>query len=153
MVNGRFGITRKYHQLSAVVAPEIGVIASDRRRVEQVLLNLLGNAIKFTTAGSVTLSATIDNAPRADAPDLSASVLRVSISDTGIGISAPDLATLFQPFRQIDSGSARHSEGTGLGLAISRRLAVLLQGSLTADSELGIGSTFALVLPLVSDPA
>jgi signal transduction histidine kinase len=81
-------------------------------------------------------------------------VVRVAVRDTGIGITAEDLATLFQPFRQVDGGAARQSEGTGLGLAISRRLAGLLAGEISAESIWNEGSVFTLILPFGgSDPS
>ena len=99
------------------LAPELGLVVSDQRRVEQVLLNLLNNAIKFTEQGEVSLTVTLN-------PQLS--TLNFGVTDTGIGIRAEDLATLFQPFRQIDSRLGRVHEGTGLGLAICRKLTELL---------------------------
>lgn len=122
--------------LSVDIAPDIGPFVSDRRRVEQILLNLLNNAIKFTEKGSIAVSARIE--PPA---------IRVSVTDTGIGIKPEDLDTLFRPFRQIDSGLTRQREGTGLGLAICNRLAELLGGEITVTSEWGRGSVFTLVLP------
>jgi signal transduction histidine kinase len=124
-------------------------VESDRRRVEQVLLNLLNNAIKFTEQGSVTLSATLV----AGAPALAAGpVVRMAVVDTGIGIKAEDLGQLFQPFRQVDTGLARQHEGTGLGLAICRRLATLLGGDIRATSTWGQGSEFAFLLPVNGAP-
>ncbi len=114
---------------------------SDRRRVEQILLNLLNNAIKFTDRGRVALDAErLDNTRPPS--------VRIRVSDTGIGIKPGDLATLFQPFRQVDSGLTRQHEGTGLGLAICRRLAALLGGEITAGSEWEKGSVFTVTLPL-----
>ncbi len=121
---------------------------SDRRRVEQILLNVLNNAIKFTERGSVTL--TLDVAAEV-LPVESGEVRRVArirVADTGIGMKPEDLATLFQPFRQIDSGLQRKHEGTGLGLAICRRLTALLEGTIGAESAWGQGSTFTVVLPM-----
>ena len=118
----------------------------DPRRVEQVLLNLLGNAIKFTDHGSVQLRAWRG----ATAPD----VVCIAVADTGIGIAPADLATLFQPFRQVDGALSRAYEGTGLGLAISQRLAGLMGGMISAQSEPGRGSKFTLELPLCApEPA
>jgi signal transduction histidine kinase len=119
------------------IADSVDTINSDRRRVEQILLNLLGNAVKFTRTGEIDVTA---------ATDLSG-VIRVTVQDTGIGIEAKDLYQLFQPFRQIDSGLTRNHEGTGLGLAICRRLAQLLGGEVVAESQSDVGSTFTLVLP------
>ena len=126
------------------LAPEIGALVSDPRRVEQVLLNLLNNAVKFTEQGAVTLTAEIVPSARF-APD---HAVRISVADTGIGIKPEDLGRLFQPFRQIDTGLSRQHEGTGLGLAICRRLADLLGGEVDATSEWGKGSVFTLALPL-----
>jgi len=136
--------------LRAVIAPELGLLHSDRRRVEQILLNLLSNAIKFTTQGGVELSAQPTSIIRAaGAPTaLASGAVRIAIADSGIGIAVDDLASLFQPFRQLDSGLTRQHEGTGLGLAICRRLANLLYGEITVSSERSKGSTFCLTLPL-----
>jgi len=118
---------------------------SDQRRVEQMLLNLLSNAVKFTEKGSVRLSAEISSrlAGHENRP-----VLHIEVADTGIGIRAEHIPTLFQAFRQVDTGISRQHEGTGLGLAISRRLADRLGGELTVKSEFGHGSVFTLILPL-----
>ncbi len=121
------------------LAPEISTLTSDRRRVEQILLNLLSNAIKFTDEGQVTLVAESLSSPPA---------VRVRVSDTGIGIKPEDLAKLFQPFRQIDSGLTRQHEGTGLGLAICKRLVERLGGEIRVESRWGQGSTFSFILPL-----
>ena len=122
--------------LRLALAPEIGMWTGDPRRIEQILLNLLNNAIKFTERGEVALVA---GAARGG--------LHLAVSDTGIGIRKEDLGRLFQPFRQIDSGLARQHEGTGLGLAICRRLAGLLGGEIHAASEWGQGSVFTVWLP------
>jgi PAS domain S-box-containing protein len=130
--------------LQAETAPEIGALRSDPRRVEQILLNLLNNAIKFTERGTVAL--TVEIAP--DALPAAPPVVRIAVADTGIGIKPEDLSKLFQPFRQIDTGLSRQHEGTGLGLAICRRLAELLGGKIYATSEWGKGSVFTVTLPL-----
>jgi PAS domain S-box-containing protein len=127
--------------LSIRVAPEVGPIVGDARRIEQVLLNLLGNAIKFTQRGEVNLQVDVQAAP-------ALAMLRFVVVDTGIGISAEDLDSLFQPFRQLDAGLARNHEGTGLGLAICRRLAGLMGGVIVAQSDQGRGSVFTFTLPL-----
>jgi PAS domain S-box-containing protein len=123
-------------------------MVSDRRRVEQILLNLLNNALKFTEEGEVTLTvetvAGFRFAPEAGPVP----ALRLRVADTGIGIKPEDLALLFQPFRQLDTGLTRQHEGTGLGLAICRRLAHLMGGEISADSEWLKGSVFTVVLPM-----
>ena len=123
--------------LQAQIDPEIGDMTSDGRRVEQILLNLLNNAVKFTERGEVKLCAKSEDG-----------LLRVAVSDTGVGIKSEDIAILFQPFRQIDTGLARNHEGTGLGLAISRRLAELLGGDIRVASDWGKGTVFTVTLPL-----
>jgi signal transduction histidine kinase len=112
-------------------------LTGDRRRVSQILLNLLSNAVKFTETGTVTVQLTTDSGHAT-----------IAVRDTGPGIAPHDLPRLFREFEQLDAGLARRSEGTGLGLALSRRLARLLKGDIVAESQLGIGSTFTLILPL-----
>lgn len=123
-----------------------GVLTSDRRRVEQVLLNLLTNAIKFTDRGEIRLTSDVVTVPSlARPPRLFA---RLRVVDTGIGIRACDVDELFQSFRQLSAGGHKPSDGTGLGLAISRHLADLLGGDIQVQSELGQGSVFIFTLPL-----
>ncbi len=131
--------------LDLLIAPGIADMVSDRRRVEQILLNLLNNAIKFTERGGVTLTA---DRVEASAGGPSATSVCLRVEDTGIGIRSDNLGKLFQPFHQIDSGLTRQHEGTGLGLAICRRLSALLGGGIVATSEWTIGSTFTVTLPL-----
>lgn len=113
-------------------------LSSDERKLRQVLLNLLSNALKFTQEGSVTLS--VESAPLADT---SANKQRVTfaVTDTGAGISKAEIAQVFQPFVQTESGRTSQ-EGTGLGLPISRKFVELMGGTLTATSQRGKGSTF-----------
>jgi len=122
--------------LRVEIAPEVGVIRSDRRRLNQIVTNLLSNAIKFTAAGHVRLGCGEDGA----------SVV-IRVEDTGIGIGKEDLSRLFVPFRQVDSGLARQYEGTGLGLSICRRLSRKLGGRIDVESELGRGSAFTVRIP------
>lgn len=133
---------KKELTLRMELAPEIGSWVSDPRRVDQILINLLNNAIKFTERGYVALSA-----------ELAADFLCISVSDTGIGIKMEDFQKLFQPFRQIDTGLARNHEGTGLGLAICGRLTELLGGRINVESEPGIGTTFTVTLPITGEVA
>jgi PAS domain S-box-containing protein len=135
-------------ELRVELPPELASAVSDERRFEQILLNLLSNAVKFTERGQVTLAAQLIDwtGPAGAGPAQPA--IRLSVTDTGIGIDAEELPQLFQPFRQVDSGLARRHEGTGLGLAICRRLAVLMGGEIDAESELGKGSRFVVTLPL-----
>jgi len=124
-------------------------IESDENRVHQILQNLIGNAVKFTKQGSVTVSA------RSNVEEI-----QIEVSDTGIGISRKDQPHIFEEFRQVDGTSARSYEGTGLGLAIAYRAARMLGGGISMESTLGKGSTFTLTLPvrwqgtaLLSEPA
>ena len=136
--------------LTATVAEGIGELRSDRRRVEQILINLLGNAIKFTESGGVTVTAE-PWAPSADGqPQPDRSGARIAVADTGIGIKPEALGLLFKPFQQIDDTISRRNEGTGLGLAISQRLAHLLGGEIGVSSEWGRGSRFTVYLPAKS---
>ncbi len=114
-------------------------IQSDAIRLRQVLVNLLGNAIKFTDSGSVKLRVTQGGEP--DCP-----MLEFSVIDTGVGIDAKQLEAVFEPFTQAEEHGGRRG-GTGLGLAISRKLAHLLGGDIVVESEPGLGSTFRLRVP------
>lgn len=122
--------------LASSVPAGVGQVVGDPRRVEQVLLNLLTNAVKFTDRGRVSLEVASDD-----------DRVRMTVRDTGVGIQSADLAALFQPFRQVGSGLARSHEGTGLGLAICRRLAGLMGGDVSVESEWGSGSAFTFALP------
>jgi len=125
--------------LTAAIDPALPHMAvGDGLRLRQIVLNLLGNAVKFTEAGSISLVA------RA----LPKSRLEVSVEDTGPGIAPDRHAAIFDKFVQADPGTAGRFGGTGLGLAISAQLARLMGGSLTLDSALGRGSRFSLVIPL-----
>jgi len=131
------GIAFTYESLS----PLPTLVYGDERRLRQVLLNLLGNAVKFTEVGTVTLRA----AAREAAGGLTR--LRFEIEDTGIGIAAQDLTAIFLPFQQVGQASG-HVEGTGLGLTISQRLTQLMDGRLTADSTPDRGSIFRVEVDL-----
>ncbi|MCX5683037.1 MAG: response regulator, partial [Planctomycetota bacterium] len=118
------------------------VVQTDGDRLRQALLNLVGNAIKFTERGGVRVAASFLPAWRGGRP-----AVRVKVIDTGLGISEEKLAQLFQPFVQADASTSRKYGGTGLGLAISRHFAELLGGELVAESAAGKGSTFILTIP------
>jgi signal transduction histidine kinase len=113
------------------------VLESDERKLRQILVNLVGNAIKFTAVGGVTLRV-----------DEEGDLLVFRTQDTGIGIDPSHLEEIFEPFRQVSQGRARAATGTGLGLTISRQLARLLGGDLVAESTPGQGSTFTLTVPV-----
>jgi signal transduction histidine kinase/DNA-binding response OmpR family regulator len=132
---------RKALAVTTIVAENIDEwVLGDAVRLQQILLNLLSNAVKFTPSGSVTL--VVERV--ADAAD----AYRFAVSDTGIGISEKNLATLFQRFSQADSSTTRRFGGTGLGLAISKRLAGLMGGDIKVRSSPGNGSTFCFTVCL-----
>jgi signal transduction histidine kinase len=116
-------------------------IRTDPRRLRQVLLNLIGNAVKFTDQGGVSVAAQL----KRRASDW---LMVVEITDTGIGIAQDQLELIFQPFRQADSSYTRVHEGTGLGLSISERLVTMLHGTIAVESTVGQGTTFTLALDL-----
>ncbi len=139
---------KKSLMLEIDVAPGLAEMSNDRRRVEQVLLNLLNNAIKFTARGRVRLSVDLVAEFQREPNAKPVAAVRFRVTDTGIGMLPEDLGKLFQPFRQIETGLARSHEGTGLGLAICRRLAELMGGTISVASKWREGSVFTVTLPL-----
>ncbi len=127
-------------------APEVPrFIRADPRRLRQILLNLLGNAIKFTERGRITLSVELA-APPAEGLAPQTCMLRFAVSDSGIGISREAQARLFQPFSQADSSTTRRYGGTGLGLVVCKELVAMMGGAIGVDSQPGRGSTFWFTL-------
>jgi signal transduction histidine kinase len=112
-------------------------IYSDDKKLSQILRNFISNAIKFTEAGEVRVSAR--SAP--------GGMVRFAVTDTGIGIAPEHLTRLFEDFSQVHTPMQRHLRGTGLGLSISKKLAALLGGTVAAESEVGVGSTFSVTIP------
>ncbi|MEE9566570.1 MAG: ATP-binding protein, partial [Desulfobacteria bacterium] len=123
--------------LVAEVAPEVGEVVSDRRRVEQVLINLLNNAVKFTEKGQVRVECEVND-----------DRLVTRVVDTGIGIKPEEMDKLFRAFSQVDTGIARRYEGTGLGLSICKKLIEMLGGEIRVESKWGDGSTFTFTVPI-----
>jgi signal transduction histidine kinase/CheY-like chemotaxis protein/HPt (histidine-containing phosphotransfer) domain-containing protein len=129
-------------ELACHVSPELdGVWRGDADRLRQVLINLLGNAFKFTMAGEVSIRAH-------GISEAEGSLVRIEVRDTGVGIEPGQQESIFEPFTQADASTTREFGGTGLGLAICKRIAELMGGGIGVESELGEGSTFWLELPL-----
>jgi GAF domain-containing protein len=123
--------------LTAAVPRDLPLARGDERRLTQVLLNLVGNAVKFTDAGAIGITVEINNG-----------WFDVAVRDTGPGIAKEDQARIFEEFQQVDSSSTRRKGGTGLGLSISRRIVEMHGGAITLESEPGKGSTFHAIIPI-----
>jgi signal transduction histidine kinase len=119
------------------IASDIPALNTDREKLRQIILNLLGNAVKFTERGEIKIAACQQNGS-----------LKLAVSDTGIGIEKKDLDQIFEKFHQGDRSSSKKYRGTGLGLAIVKKFANLLGGEVAVESEVGKGSTFTVTLPL-----
>jgi GAF domain-containing protein len=129
--------SRKSLALTTKVEKGLPAGHGDERRLAQVLLNLVGNAIKFTEKGEVAIEASVANG-----------LFNVAVRDSGPGIAAADQQKIFEEFQQVDNTSTRQKGGTGLGLAISKRIVEMHGGRILVDSELGKGSTFTITLPV-----
>jgi signal transduction histidine kinase len=127
---------KKGIDLQLDISESTGTITTDQRRLEQILLNLLNNAVKFTEKGHVHISCRIEN-----------DHYLLSFSDTGIGMRPEELPDIFQPFHQIDTGLARKREGTGLGLSICKKTLEVMGGSIGVESQWEQGSTFTVCIP------
>ena len=130
-------VKEKQLRLLKELDSDLPMLYTDQDKLKQMLTHLLRNAVKFTEAGTVTVTA-----------QHQAEMLTVAVADTGIGIPEEACERIFEAFRQVDSSTTRQFGGTGLGLAISRRLARLLGGEVTVQSTVGVGSTFTVTLPL-----
>lgn len=117
---------------------DLPTLRTDKTKLQQILLNLLSNAVNFTDAGEIKITASRVEDNR----------VRISVSDTGIGIAESDLTKIFEEFRQLNNPNRQKKGGTGLGLAITRRLVTLLGGEIEIQSQLGAGSTFTVSLPI-----
>ena len=130
-------------ELLCDVSPQIPeIVIGDRGRLRQILLNLIGNALKFTSAGEIALKVQLDLI------EDKTSTLHFIVSDTGIGIAPEKLQSIFNSFSQADTSTTREFGGTGLGLTISRRLAEMMGGKIWVESELGVGSQFHFCIQL-----
>ena len=130
-------------ELYYVVASEIpDRLVGDPNRIQQVVINLIGNALKFTEAGEINVDCQLADLSESDA------TVRVNVHDTGCGIHPDQLETVFESFAQGDSSMQRSHGGAGLGLAISRRLIGLMGGEIGVESTVGVGSTFWFTIPL-----
>ena len=137
---------RRGNRLALVVPRDPGVLFADATKLQQVLVNLLGNACKFTEGGTITVRV-LTGTNRVGVPGVA-----ISIIDTGVGMNADQLGQLFDPYRQVHAGGPNAPQGTGLGLFISRRLCQLMGGDITAQSRPGHGSTFMIQLPRQVSP-
>jgi PAS domain S-box-containing protein len=134
-------------ELACRIAPHVpDAVIGDPGRLRQVMVNLIGNAIKFTQRGEVIASVAVEDSASDEV------TLRVAVADTGIGIAADKLASIFQPFEQADGSTTRRFGGTGLGLSIGAKLVDLMGGRIWVDSEVGIGSTFWFTAKLRVQP-
>jgi signal transduction histidine kinase len=132
--------------LSYDIAPEVPLwTVGDYSRIRQVLMNLLGNALKFTEKGSVSAVCSVDTSVPCEEGEI---ILKWVIQDTGIGMSETDMKNLWQPFSQADNSSTRRFGGTGLGLSISLSLVNLMGGDIGVTSEPGAGSCFWFYIPV-----
>lgn len=139
-------IEKNGNTLIVEVDQQLGTMYSDQTRMRQVLLNLLSNAAKFTSQGTVKLIIKIDKTNINQQTPLG--IINFIISDTGIGMSPQQQKQLFQPFIQGDNSTTKKYGGTGLGLAISRHFCQMMGGEILVESQLGVGSTFTVRLPL-----
>jgi signal transduction histidine kinase len=124
-------------EVKAQVPPDLPTGRGDERRLTQVLLNIVGNAIKFTDTGSVEIRVNAVNGH-----------FNIAVQDTGPGIPPEDQGRIFEEFQQVDNSITRQKGGTGLGLSISRRLVNVHGGSIGLQSTLGVGTTFNIVVPV-----
>ena len=149
----RSKVVEKHVELVVYVLPDVpDALIGDSLRIRQVLINLIGNAFKFTAKGEVVLRVSkVEEAANRERTDASGIKLLFAVRDTGVGIEKERQARLFQPFTQADSSTSRRYGGTGLGLAISRRLARLMEGELALESEPGQGTTLSFTARLGVD--
>ncbi|HUE75366.1 MAG TPA: response regulator, partial [Chloroflexota bacterium] len=148
------GVAEKGLDLAYVIAPQTPeAIVGDVTRLRQIIVNLLSNAVKFTGRGEVVLSVWSEQVPgEAAVSEDNRYVLHFTVRDTGIGIAPDGMDRLFRSFSQVDASTTRRHGGTGLGLAISRRLSELMGGTMWAESQVGVGSTFHFTIHTAAAP-
>ena len=134
------------NRFAMVCPPRDRLVRTDPRKLRQIVINLLGNAGKFTRDGSVRLEVHLDEGAHDDA-------LRIVVRDTGVGIPDDVMERLFTEYEQGDATVPARFGGTGIGLALSRHFCILLGGEITATSRPGLGSTFTVIVPVEIDPA
>ncbi|WP_455217509.1 ATP-binding protein [Kaarinaea lacus] len=138
-------VAKQDNKLAVNCSPHVRNMYTDSLKVRQVLINLLGNACKFTEKGKITLQAEPCKIQSID-------YVRISVSDTGVGISNGDIENLFKPFTQGDQSPNKSYSGTGLGLAICQKISILLGGNIQAKSMKGVGTTFTVTIPVNFNP-
>jgi diguanylate cyclase (GGDEF)-like protein len=134
--------TKKGIALNINLSDNVATVYADTNKFRQIMYNLLSNAVKFTPeGGAISVAASVMG-----------TMVRFSVSDTGIGVSPADQESIFSEFKQVDGSYSRQFEGTGLGLSLTRRFVEMMHGQVWVESELGLGSTFYFTLPLPSEP-
>lgn len=128
------------------IEPERRLPVGDARRLQQIVMNLAANAVKFTSHGEIGITAVLT------ATDNRSGALQLSVSDTGIGIAPERLADVFEPYTQISAAGTRQHEGTGLGLSIVRHLVDAMQGQMRVESAPGVGTRFVVTIPMPLTP-
>jgi PAS domain S-box-containing protein len=145
---------QKQIQLHVQIQPNLPDLLVDERRIRQVLINLLNNAVKFTLeGGTVTLVVTRKEHPPESKITHQQDLIRIAVIDTGIGIAPENISKLFQPFVQIDSSLSRKYAGSGLGLSLVKRIVEMHGGQVDVSSEIGVGSSFFVDLPCLHTPS
>lgn len=135
-------IEKNNNKLELAIAEDVGEMHADMTKMRQVLFNLISNAAKFTKEGTITLEATREMRDKLP-------WLRITVSDTGIGIPENKIDHIFQEFTQVDDSTTKNYGGTGLGLALTTRFCKMMGGSIKVESEVGVGSNFVITLPAV----
>jgi signal transduction histidine kinase len=135
-------------ELVCTINPQVGEVCADEDRLRQIVINLLSNALKFTDRGKVAVRARMTPLVIGETSEPG---VEICVVDTGVGIPADKLDTVFEEFRQVDGSNTRRHQGTGLGLAITKRLIELMGGTIGATSEIGVGSVFTVMLPVTGN--